>query len=134
MDIIIKKQVYHHYEKWEEYKYGMWSVPTQEEVNNNLQKAIDFTGNHELYGNAMLKVIKQWPVSCEQNLTNSSINQQAWIGHAAVCLELGIPESITRKAWGFLTKEQQSLANKEADKAILAWNNQYYGENQNELF
>lgn len=117
------KRVYHPYNQWEEVKFNMWEDITNEK--RWLEKAIYFTGNHELYGSFMFRVIKEWPVSCENALTDSFINQKAWVGHAAAALAIGCPEHITRKAWGFLTDEQKFLANKQAERAILSWKNNY---------
>lgn len=120
------KQIYHHYELWEDFKNGMWvrSVPENEE-NYLLEKAITFTGDHLLYGSWMLKVIDQWPIACEQNLTNATINRRAWIGQAAVSLAIKCPEYITRLAWWNLSESQQTLANRQADNAIEKWERQY---------
>ena len=119
------KQIFHHYSKWEDYKNGMWRKVTKEDEENMLKIAIDFTGNYKKYGAAMFRVIKEWPFTCEHNFTDNGINHQAFVGHCAVCLELGIPEYITRMAWHFLTQEQQDLANLEADKAKEEWINNY---------
>lgn len=116
-------RVYHPYDKWEEVAHGMWeSVINKKEW---LARAIAFTGNHILYGQYMMKVIVEWPISCENALTDSSLNQRAWIGHAACAMALGCPEYITREAWGHLTDEQRLLANKEADRAIRCWRYAY---------
>ena len=69
----------------------------------------------------MMRVVQEWKYSCENALTDEYISKKAWIGHAAVALALNIPEHVTRKAWGFLTDEQQLLANDEARKAIQTW-------------
>lgn len=87
--------------------------------------AIEFTGDAGLYGSYMMRVVNEWPISCENALTDYSINRRAWVGHAAVALALGIPEDITRIAWGKLSGEQQLLANKEASKAISSWEHNY---------
>ena len=73
----------------------------------------------------MNRVVSEWNISCENALTDYSINRKAWIGHAATALALGCPEDITRQAWRFLTDEQQLLANKEADGAIKSWEYNY---------
>ena len=86
-----------------------------------LEKAIEFTGDHELYGSWMRKVVTDWPYSCEHNLTNKTINRQAWIGHAAVALAIQCPEDIVRQAWGFLSEDQRIRANMQADMAIAEW-------------
>lgn len=90
-----------------------------------LSKAIEFTGDHVLYGEWMLRVIEQWPITCEHNLTNKTINRKAWIGHAAVAMAIQCPEDIVRQAWGFLTKEQQDLANNQAQIAIEKWESRH---------
>ena len=127
------KQIFHHYSKWEDFINGMWRKESPEYESENLQKAVDFTGNHTLYGNAMLRVIKEWPISCEHNLTDNSINQKAWIGHAACCIEKNWPEYLVRMAWNLLTDEQRVLANKAADTAIKQWQNNY-NKNGQDLF
>lgn len=86
-----------------------------------LQLAIEFTGNHKKYGIAMMRVIDEWPISCEQNLSDTSQNRRAWIGHAACAIEINCPEDIVREAWHHLTDEQRRDANKQADIAIESW-------------
>jgi len=115
------KRVYHPYTKWEEYHAGMWKKYPPEKEKEMLMQAYEFTANHTLYGEWMLKAVEAWPFSCEHNLSCRGMNRQAWIGHAAVCLATGIPEHVTRAAWSMLTPEQQTLANGEADTAIAKW-------------
>jgi len=107
----------------------MWSRIGGAERLVLLDKAVEFTGDAELYGSWMLKVIKAWPVSCEHNLTDYGMNRKAWTGHAACCLALSIPEDITRSAWGRLTQLQQDQANAKAGEAIHAWEQWYAGQN-----
>lgn len=117
------KRVWHPYDMWEEVKFNMWG-----KVDDNrlyLDKAIEFTGDHKLYGSFMMKVVNDWPYSCENALTDYHMNRRAWIGHAACALAIGCPENITRQAWKDLSYEQQYLANKEASRAIRAWENMY---------
>jgi len=117
------KRVYHDYRTWEETHHNMWGESRN--PKNDLAKAIEFTGDHALYGGYMMRVVKEWPISCENALTDTNINQKAWVGHAAVALALGIPEDITRKAWGNLTDEQRFLANQKAARAICYWRTSY---------
>lgn len=90
-----------------------------------LEQAIEFTGNHKLYGQHMIRVINEWPISCENAFTDQNLNQKAWVGHAACALAINCPEDITRKAWGYLTDEQRFLANREAARAIAHWVKNY---------
>ena len=115
------KRIYHNYELWEEFKFGMWNKLKRNKESEMLHKAIEFTGNANLYGEFMLRVTREWKYSCEQNLSHTNLNRQAWIGHAACCLAIGCPEYITRLAWHNLTEEQQIKANIKADEAIFEW-------------
>lgn len=118
-------RIYHPYNLWEDWKFGMWRNVFGEERETLLKQAIVFTGNADLYGEYMLRVIREWQFACEHNLTNTSINRQAFIGHCACCLAINCPEDITRLAWHSLTKKQQDKANDKADFAILTWERQY---------
>jgi len=116
-------RVWHPVEDWEEIQYNMWGVVNDRSLY--LQNAIEFTGNWELYGDHMDLVVQEWPVSCENALTDHSLNRKAWVGHAACALYMQCPEDITRKAWGYLTDEQRKMANRRAAIAIRAWEENY---------
>jgi len=124
-------RVYHSYWDWEENNFNMWGAV--ENKKKWIKKAIAFTGDHLKYGRFMMRVINEWPISCENALTDYNINRKAWIGHAAVALAIQCPESIVREAWGHLTDEQRFLANKQAERAIQAWE-KHYGESKGLCF
>ncbi len=115
------KRVFHKYTNWEECPAGMWTRHDQKTEADYLRKAIEFTGDAELYGEWMLKVIEAWPISCENSLSNVGMNRKAWVGHAACCLAIGSPEHVTRQAWAKLSWQQQTDANKKAEQAIKQW-------------
>lgn len=117
------ERVYHHWADWEEVRYNMWG--TVENRRRWAKAAIEFTSDHKRYGRFMMRVIDEWPISCENALTDPSLNQKAWIGHAACALALECPEDITREAWSHLTDEQQLLANQKAQHAIDTWKMRY---------
>jgi hypothetical protein len=117
------KRVYHDYRKLEEVAHNMWGEATDNRIA--LEQAIAFTSNYYEYGKHMMRVVKEWPVSCENALTDYNQNRKAWIGHAACALAISVPEDIVRKAWGYLTDEQRFLANREADRAIRYWEHAY---------
>lgn len=121
------ERVYHHYLDWEEIDHNMWGYV--EDISGWIDKAVKFTGDHNLYGRFMMRVIKEWPISCENALTDNKINRKAWIGHAAVALAIECPEHIVRLAWGKLTDEQRKLANEQADRAIRTWEDNYIKSN-----
>lgn len=122
------KRIYHPFSMWEELRHGMWSEV--EDRAGMLRKAIAFTGDHKTYGAYMLRVVREWPFSCENALTDQMLNQKAWVGHAACAMALGCPEDITREAWSYLTDEQRVLANKEAEQAIRVWRDAYTKDKQ----
>lgn len=101
----------------------MWG--TVDDKKHFLKLAIEFTSDHKKYGYYMRRVIAEWQISCENALTDLSMNRRAWIGHAAVALAIQCPEDIVRQAWSFLTDEQRFLANNEADRAIIEWEDAY---------
>jgi hypothetical protein len=101
----------------------MWG--TVEDRNGALIESIALTGDHELYGHFMRRVVREWPVSCENALTDQALNKKAWLGHAACALALRVPEDVVREAWSHLTDEQQFLANGQAARAIQEWENAY---------
>lgn len=120
------ERVYHPYWRWEEVHHNMWGAVSDRK--KYLDWAIEFTGNHIKYGFYMLRVAKEWPYSCEHNLTNKTQNRKAWIGHAACALAHGCPEDIVREAWGHLTENQQNLANRQAEMTIKWWESKYAKE------
>ena len=106
-------EIWHPFHELEEANSAMWG-----NVNHRttwMQLAEIFTGNAEVYGEFMLRVIESWPKSCEHNLTKGG-DKRPWVGHAAVALAINCPEDIVRAAWGNLSKEQQDAA-----KAIELW-------------
>ena len=119
------KRIYHRYDKLEEFHAGLWKIIHGDERQLLLEKAIKFTGDADLYGEYMMRVLDDWPISCEHNLSCQDMNRQAWIGHAATCIATGCPEDITRIAWHSLSKEQQDKANAKADQAIMKWERIY---------
>lgn len=115
------ERIYHDCRKWEEVAHNMWGEAV--DAKADLEQAEAFTGDSEIYGYFMMRVVKEWPISCENALTDYALNRKAWVGHAAVALALRIPEHITRTAWGLLTDEQRVLANRKAERAIQQWEN-----------
>jgi len=111
----------------------MWRLTKGREREDLLKRAIKFTGNANLYGSWMIKVLDKWPCSCEHNLSDITMNRQAWIGHAACCLAIGCSEEITRLAWHHLTQRQQDEANAMADKAIVKWEKEYIQRKNKQL-
>ena len=122
------KRVYHPYHLWEEYHAGMWIVTAGEKRKEHAKASADLMRDPEAFFQAMMKAVNDWPISCEVNLTASSINQRAWLGHAGCCIAAGSPEDCTRLGWHMLTEEEQDNANAAADRAIEEWARRYAEE------
>lgn len=121
MSHLIRK--FHPYWKWEEVRHNMWGKVKQR--NTYLSMAVIFTGNADLYGEWMRKVVDEWRFSCEHNLSNKEQNRKAWIGHAACALFFKCPEDVVREAWSHLSEDQQLAANNKAQEAIEYWEKKY---------
>ena len=119
------KRVYHPYHLWEEYHAGMWVVTAGEKRKAHAIAAKNLMRNPNEFREAMLRAVNEWPISCEVNLTASSINQRAWLGHAGCCIAVGSPEDCTRLGWHMLNEEEQDKANAAADEAIEEWAKRY---------
>jgi len=130
------KQVFHPAQDWEEYKAGMWrQVSNPNERNRYIEAAANLMREPDRFLKAMVLAISAWPISCEHQLTNQSINHQAWLGHAGCCVENESPEDCTRLGWHTLTKDEQDAANDAADKAYAIWEKQYTrGDHAENLF
>jgi|SRR3990167_5697223 len=112
------KRVYFHYSLWEDYKQGMYSGYKKEQEEELINKAIELlTDNKEFY-ETMIKINKEWIYSFKMQLSNKTINRQAWLGQASCCYKYGVPEDLTRFAWRRLSEEQQIIANETADLII----------------
>lgn len=120
-------KIWHPYHLWED--LAMWRDIEKPEYDRLLPMAVEFTGNYRLYGEFMRKVLVEFPIACEHNLTCPSMNKRAWIGHAACYLAINCPEYVTRHAWGMLTEEQRVLADMQADEAIDLWRVNFEREN-----
>lgn len=111
------------YWEWEDWKNGMWGKSDNEE--RDLAHAIEFTGDHVRYGDAMKTVISAWPYTMLNSLTNTGTNRRAFLGHCAVTFATGIPEYITRMAWKHLTDTQRESADAQAQKCINEYETEY---------
>ena len=118
------KQVFYHYTLWEDFKNGMYDE-IKEGRTTRIEQAIYLLSNTELLYKYMKKVTVEWKYATEQNLTNMSMNHQAFLGQTACNIYAGIKEDETREAWGYLTNKQRYEANKIADLVDYEWKREY---------
>ena len=123
------KRVFHHFQKMEEYHSVMWKQIPVERREFAILASAELMVDHEAFEAACIRAVDEWPNSAEAAFTASVINHQAWIGHAACCINHGASEDLTRLAWRTLTEEQQDLANAAADRAIAYWEERYAAAN-----
>jgi len=82
-------------------------------------------------GAAMLRVVNEWPIATKINLTNYGQNRRAWLGQAACCIELGIPEHLTRLGWNTsMLGCDREAANAIAEHVIYNWEREYVFESR----
>lgn len=117
--LLTLKRIYHPWTHWECFKAGFFApVGVQLPSQQNAYKA--FLSDLNAFSEGMSRVFKEWPNSCEHNLTNASMNRVAWLGQAAVCIMLGI-SSNARGGYRLLTLEQQVAADALAEKYLNQW-------------
>jgi len=114
-------RIYHHYEKWEDYKAGFYDNISGKNKSLLVDKVIEMFSNYEYTEIYMRKVINEWKYSCEHNLTNNGLNKIAYIGQAACCLYAGVPSSITMETWSKIDKEHRDKADQIAKTILKEW-------------
>ena len=114
------ERIFHHYQKREDYHAGMYDE-SRDGRAERVAGAAKILGTPDLCRTAMEKVIAEWTVATEYNLSNAGINRKAWLGQAACSCYAGIHEDETREAWGLMTNEQRVEANRIAAEIIKKW-------------
>jgi len=127
------KRVYHHYSKMEEFHSVMWKQLPIEQRQVAIDASAELMRDAKAFEIACDRAVTEWPNSAEANLTASVINHQAWLGHAASCINHGASEDLTRLAWRTLSQDQQDAANDAADRSIEKWSKAYAAANPNNV-
>lgn len=112
------KQIFEHYEKWEDFQHGMYDPPNAADAEYLECLSFELLSNIERFSVACSGVIENWQVATAVNLTNKNCNRRAWLGQAACCFVHGVPEVLTRAAWKSLSNEQRLEANEIAGGMI----------------
>lgn len=114
------QRIYYRYELWEDYQNGMYAE-SRDGRAERVKQAAKILGNAELCRIAMEKVVSDWKIATEYNLSNAGVNRKAWLGQAACSCWAGIHEDETREAWGIMTDTQRDKANEIAYEIITEW-------------
>ncbi len=115
------KRIFHHYEKWEDWKDGLYVLAIDDPIEVMIRRSERVLCTVDLLRWAMMQTLYQYPCAAEVNLSNSSRNRQAWLGQAAACFVVGASEDMTKEAWHRLSVAQQDAANLIADEVIAWW-------------
>ncbi len=87
-------------------------------------KSIKLLSDENEFYNAGLKLLSEWKISCDENLSNTSQNRIAFIGQACCSLIYKVPEIITKSAWKRIDLQTQLKANAIAQKIINIYESQ----------
>lgn len=118
------KRVFHPYYSWEEVSYNMWG-DYNENKKEDTKKCLEFLNEIQEFSLYMYRVITEWGVSCEHNLTSGASNRVAWLGQAACALKLRVPEDVVRISWKDLSEEKKETMNTRAAMFIKLWEYNY---------
>lgn len=80
----------------------------------------DFLSDIERFQTALDRVVEEWPISCEQFLSNDGINRIAWLGQASLAISTGIPARF-KAGFKLLDGAQQRAANLAASGTLKLW-------------
>lgn len=113
---------WHHWETWECVPAGMYATVAPSGISSDdaTHAYTQFLNDLGQFMFAMRKVMREWPIACEQFLTNHNINRIAWLGQSAMCMEMGIPACF-RAGFARLTPQAQQDANALAMRYLNAW-------------
>jgi hypothetical protein len=117
-------RIYHRWELWEDYRAGFYDNISGKNKELLSSKVIELFSSKELTEEYMNRVIKEWPYSCEHNLTNTSMNRIAYLSQAACCLFAGCTSSIVMEGWHLVSKENRDISDNIAKEIINEWEKQ----------
>ncbi len=116
-----KNRIFHTFDKWEAVPAGFFASGVKNKTKAECEaEYCAFLGDLTAFASGMDKVFKEWPNSCEHNLTNSSMNRIAWLGQAAACAAKGLPSTF-RAGFAQLSEADQAKANELALEYLNTW-------------
>lgn len=117
--------VYYDCRKWEDWQNGMYRTVSENQDLYLVSLSIELLSNKLTCSCQMRRVITEWPICSEENLSKVGTNRRAWLGWAACSIHHNAPDFCTRKAWGRLTDSDRIDANDCADTVIREWEASY---------
>lgn len=113
-------QIYHPYTLWEDYHAGFYGYDFND-FDYKFNMSIQLLSDSDMFYKVAKHMVSEWIYSCEQNLTDSSMNKIAYIGQASCCFNHGAPAELTRQAWWHIPKEKRDMADETAQRVINEW-------------
>ena len=115
-------RIYHHWETWECYKAGFYGMQPPEPLTPDQARSMyaEFLQDTPRFEKALDRVLVEWPISCEQFLSNASHNRIAWLGQSSMCIETKIPAAFCG-GFNLLTDAEQAKANSVAAQWLRKW-------------
>lgn len=109
-------RLYHHYETWEDWLHGMYRPRLDP---GRVAAAGAVLADSARFRQVASEIPRLWRFAAEHNLTDTSQNRQAWLGHASCCYAVEATRRETCAAWNrILTDPQRAAANRVADSVI----------------
>lgn len=96
------------------------TMPRGHDQESALRAYAEFLRDTPRFEAALVRVVTEWPISCEQFLSNESLNRVAWLGQASMCIATKIPRRF-RAGFMLLTNDEQAIANATAQRTLDAW-------------
>tara|TARA_R110000868_G_scaffold373984_1_gene638342 strand:- start:171 stop:674 length:504 start_codon:yes stop_codon:yes gene_type:complete len=118
-------KVWHHYSTWECVHAGMYDDAPSIGLEAGMASYAKFFRDG-LFPACIDQVFSEWPISCEQFLTDASspFNRIAWLGQASCCIKTGLPR-VCRGGYRFLTIEEQIVYDGIASREIERWESEH---------
>lgn len=116
------RRIYHPWHRWECVDAGLFATvgPGGLSADECLDAYAEFLRDAVRFDVALGRVVREWPISCEQFLTNEKSNRIAWLGQASMCIDTGIP-SVFRGGFKRLAAREQARANAQAGECMRGW-------------
>lgn len=112
------QRIYYRYELLEDWQSGFYWNESGLNRQQLKEKCNEFFCNKKLVRKYMEMTIKNWPYSCQHNLSNEAMNRVAWLGQSAVCLYCKCPSQITMETWREVPQECRDEADRIANEII----------------
>ena len=116
-----ENRVFHTFDKWECYAAGFYASRVEGKNKEQCEREYGaFLADLGAFRAGLEGVTTKWVHSCEHYLTNKAMNRIAWLGQAACCYSLGIPQEF-RGGYQLLTDAQKHAANVLALEYLNKW-------------